>query len=525
MTAFPPFRPACRCAVLLCALTAPLRAQGPTIDTIIVITHDVFDSAEASRNAVFALANAVRFKTRPVVVRRELQFRAGQPYDSARVAESVRNLRRMGLFRAVSIDTVRMGDRLAAVVETRDGWTTQLFLTANPTSGESPWAVGLEERDVLGLAAAVGARYRNDPDDRTAWTFFSEWNRVLATRLLLSGAYDYRSDGRLGVWAAGFPFRAFGDRSALEIGGEAGHYRVLQWRWRDTLAVADTVQRRTLRLRTGGAAALSTAGDGYWRVGLVAQVKREAYVAWTDTLLPVPDSVSGALGLQLDWRRARFRVVTHYTGFAREEDVDLSTRVRLAAWAAPAAFGYARGGLGPELEAQTGVAFGRTFLRWEVQANGLFTADGLDSARVWSGLTVASRLASRHATVLHVEAGIRRGLPPGTEFDLGRNVGPRGFDVHAFTGTRSVWGTLEHRWFAVDEVLRVLGVGLAAFVDYGGAWYPGQTPRFGGDVGLGLRLGVTRATGANVGRFDVSYRWGDGHRSQFWFNVGRSYAF
>ncbi|MBI3082361.1 MAG: hypothetical protein HYY94_05555, partial [Gemmatimonadetes bacterium] len=211
---------------LVPSLTPALRAQTSVIDTIVVITHDVFDAAEARRNTAFAIANAIRFKTRPQIVRRELLFRAGQPYDSARVAETARNLRRLGLFRDVTIDTTRRDGRLAAVVETRDGWTTELQLNGRSTGGEFTWSVGLEERNFLGVAAAVGTQYRHDAD-RTAWTLLTRWNRVLASRLLVAGSYDDRSDGRLGGWAVGFPFRAFGDRSALEWTGEAGRHRVL----------------------------------------------------------------------------------------------------------------------------------------------------------------------------------------------------------------------------------------------------------------------------------------------------------
>jgi outer membrane protein assembly factor BamA len=127
---------------------------------------------------------------------------------------------------------------------------------------------------------------------------------------------------------------------------------------------------------------------------------------------------------------------------------------------------------------------------------------------------------------------MRQGMPPGSEIDLGHGLGPRAFDSHAFTGTRSAWGTLEHRWFAVDEVLHLLGVGFAGFLDFGGAWYPDEPARAGGNVGVGLRLGATRATGANVGRLDLSYRFGDewsladgasGHR---WvLSLGRAFAF
>jgi hypothetical protein len=496
--------------------------QAPTIDTVVVVTHDVFDAAEARRHVAFALANALRFKTRASVVRQEVLVVSGQPYDSARAAETERNLRALGLFRSVAVDTVRLGGRLAALVETRDGWTTELQLNGRSTGGVFTWSVGLEERDVLGLALALGARYRDDPD-RTALTLLGRWNRVPGTRLQLAASYDDRSDGKVGEWLAGMPFRTLSDRLGIEWRGEAGRQRVLRFRDGQLL---ESFQRRALAQRVSAGWAARAGDAGYLRAGLVGAIKREEYVAAPDTLAPVPDSLSGTVGVQLDWRQARYTVVTHYNGFAREEDVDLSTRVRLALWAAPAVWGYRRSGLGPELEAQAGASWGGGFARLEIRGAALLTGNGLDSARILGGLTVASRWGGRQATVLRVEAGALRGLPPGSEFDLGHGLGPRAFGPHAFTGTRSVWGTLEHRWFALDEVLHLLGVGLAGFLDWGGAWYTDQPMRSGGDVGAGLRLGATRATGPNVGRLDVAYRFGDGWTGRRWvLSVGRSYTF
>ena len=105
-------------------------------------------------------------------------------------------------------------------------------------------------------------------------------------------------------------------------------------------------------------------------------------------------------------------------------------------------------------------------------------------------------------------------------------VGPRSFGPHAFTGDRSVWGTFEHRMFLVDDFLRFIGLGFAAFLDYGGAWFDGDDPRFGGNVGFGLRTGATRASGANIGRIDFAYRFGDGRRGGRWvLSTGRGFAF
>jgi hypothetical protein len=259
---------------------------------------------------------------------------------------------------------------------------------------------------------------------------------------------------------------------------------------------------------------------------LAGQFKREAYLFAPEAAGLVPDTVTGAVGGFAEWAQARFRVVTHYNGFAREIDLDLSSRIFVATWVAPSAFGYERTGLGAAVSLQTGVSLGPNFALVEGRANGLFTSAGLDSGRVWLGLTMAARPFPRNATVFHFELGAYENAPPGTEFDLGHGAGPRLFGPHAFTGTRAVWGALEHRTFLIDEVLGLLGIGMAAFVDYGGAWYADQSSRLGGDVGVGLRIGATRATGPNVGRIDFGYRFGDGMEGKRWaLSFGQGFSF
>ena len=89
-----------------------------------------------------------------------------------------------------------------------------------------------------------------------------------------------------------------------------------------------------------------------------------------------------------------------------------------------------------------------------------------------------------------------------------------------------VWGVLEHRMLLVDEFVGLFGLGVAGFLDYGGAWFSDQPTRFGGDVGVGLRLGTTRSTSNNLGRLDVAYRFGDGFVGNRWvFSFGRAFDF
>ncbi len=500
----------------------PTREPAPVIDTIIVITQDVYGSDEVGSSFFFRLANGLHFTTRESIVRREILFSAGTPYDSSLVAETERNLRRMGIFRRAVIDTVRVNGRLAAVVATADGWTTELRLNMRFTAGTFSWATGLVERNFLGRAAQAGVTYRDEPD-RSAFTLLAGTDRVLGSPVAVRGLYDALSDGNRGIWTIGIPFRAWADRHSFGLNGYAGSERILQYRDGE---VADTFLRRSFIQTAQIATAPLASSSKYVRIGLIGQYRREEYVLAADTGQLVPDSVSGAVGAFAQLASARFMVVTHYNGFAREYDLDLSSRVSLSTWLAPSAWGYPATGIGLGLSLQTGASLGPNFALLEGKANGLFTSAGLDSGQVWVALTLATRVIPKNATVLHVEAGMQENPPPGMEFDLGHGLGPRLFGPHSFTGNRSAWGSLEHRAFLIDEVIGLLGIGLAAFLDYGGAWYEDQSPRLGGDVGFGLRIGATRATGPNVGRIDFGYRFGDGTEDKRWaFSFGQGFAF
>ena len=76
---------------------------------------------------LFNLLNHVHVTTRSFVIHEEMTVSPGDPLDSAALAESARNLRALGIFRSVAIDTVRAPDGLDVRVDTHDAWTT------NPT--------------------------------------------------------------------------------------------------------------------------------------------------------------------------------------------------------------------------------------------------------------------------------------------------------------------------------------------------------------------------------------------------------
>jgi hypothetical protein len=508
---------------LLAGLAPVLRAQSPpVIDSVEIHNFDIFAPDELEGNLAASLMNALHVRTHASVIRRELLFHVGDTLDVRRLQETERNLRARGLFRRVQFDTVRADGKLIVRVFTWDGWTTNLDVGFSFTGKTVTWRAGATERNVFGTGHAFGVGFRKEPD-RNALRLQTQLNRPLGTRAVVAGYYDDLSDGRAGAWGGGLPFLALQDRIGIQLPGGAASRRIL--RFRDGVA-ADTLWRRSFLQSASLGWAPWASPAGYARVGLLGQIRQSRTVRIQDTALTVPDSVTGAVGVFASVALPRFIKVTHYNGFAHEEDIDLGVRGTVQVWAAPAAFGYAEGGVAPLVDVQAGAGTPAAFVRLWAHAHGLFTASGLDSGMVAGSITLASRVIPRQATVLHVEAGAQQDPPPGAEFDLGHGIGPRGFEAHAFTGTRTVWGIAEHRIFLVDALLGLVGLGMAGFVDYGGAWYPDESPRVGGDVGLGLRSGGTASTGPNVGRLDLAYRFGDGWSGGRWVvSFGTAFEF
>lgn len=88
------------------------------------------------------------------------------------------------------------------------------------------------------------------------------------------------------------------------------------------------------------------------------------------------------------------------------------------------------------------------------------------------------------------------------------------------------WTSIEHRYYAVDKFLNLVGIGFGAFFDYGGAWYADQEPRTGGSVGLGLRLGSALSTVAKTGRMDLAYNIGSTVSGSRWtFVIGAGFTY
>ena len=518
----------------LVALSVPLRLPAqtaadttPSADPAMVVhavqihRRDIFDPEERSWFA--RLANKLHFQTQPAVIRRELLFRPGEPYDSALVAESERNLRGLGIFRRVQIDSIRTPEGLVLRVVARDGWSTQADWRFRSTGGQVAFTIGLVENNLLGTAAAAAVRYSKNPDRSTVALSFRR-PRLFFGRVGLGAYYENRSDGKSMGLALDQPFFSLDARRAFRFDAEDREERVL--RFRNGLEVAsDTLRRRYTLVRGSVAKALRASSAGYLRVGITGQLRRDDSIR-EGSIEPFPENVTAAVGAYLAWNHARYIVARGYGGFTREEDVDLGTTIRVGLIAAPKIFGYDRNGIGSELGGRVGARIPGGFAFADVVANGLHTSAGLDSGSVQIAGTTVFQPGPRHMAVFHAEAGWIRNPRPGEEFDLGLGSGPRAFGSHAFTGDRSVFLSAEYRFTVAEDLFRMVGLGIAGFVDHGGAWYAGSPRRMGWDAGVGLRLGASRSSDTDALRFDLARRFASDVEPAGWvLTVGKGFAF
>jgi hypothetical protein len=505
------------------AATGPAPMPAPPVLAVVEIQRNEIFDPEESRGWLPRLANWLHVRTRESVVRREVLLEPGLPFDSVRAEETARNLRGLGIFRRVQLDTASTKAGLVVRVLTKDAWSTQLDFGLRSTGHRVLYSLEAREQNLLGTGTTLEVQTRHEADFTSRLAHFSG-SRLIADRVGLDLEYGDRSDGYSDLVAFSAPFFTQSTPTEFAVAFAQAHDTVRRYREGGLVPV----QRAGRSLDQADARflwAVHRGPRGYLRIGLRAQVLQLELGG-----VSAPTGSTGRLmgqgGVLVGASRTHFLVLPGYRRFGREDDVDVSSTVLAGLSYAPRALGYPTDGVIPAVKARTGARLPAGFVQAVAEARGFYTAAGMDSGMVSVGLTAAIRPASRQLLVLHGEEGWRRHPPLGDDFDLGLDRGPRGYGAHAFTGSRVVFGTVEWRWVVVPELARVVGIGLAAFADFGGAWFAGDRRRTGGSLGVGLRLDFTRSSDPSVVRIDLAHRSRADNDPGGWAVVlGKGFAF
>jgi outer membrane protein assembly factor BamA len=137
--------------------------EGKRVESIRMVRLEVFDE----RDPVPDFINVFHVTSQPYVIRRELLFHEGEPYDAVKFAESARNLRATSQLSVVLVLAVRGSteDSVRVLVITKDIWSLRLNWDVKLTNSQiASLILNPTEQNLFGTHTSIGLRFRLVPD-------------------------------------------------------------------------------------------------------------------------------------------------------------------------------------------------------------------------------------------------------------------------------------------------------------------------------------------------------------------------
>jgi hypothetical protein len=526
--------------------TTALRVGEIRLDLEGIFTPREVAAADGLNRTLRRTMNALHADTRPWVVRQELLFAEGDPFDPRLLAESARNLRRLGILNEVAVtpvDTTADG-RVHVRVHTRETWTLSLNLSFSlASSGRVRWNSSLTEQNFLGTALLVRAAVGHDLDASYGRVYVRQ-NRFLRSPLTVELNLDDRTDG-YDRWAGvSVPFRS--DDQTWQVKARAWERR-FETRWYlSNAGPAGTdpgreaslhalLPRRSEGFRLELARRVSPPERGrIWRLGAAWHVTRLGWELGAGRtrlsdgrlvdlgFLAAPGTALSRDRGSRSWphvvlySHGRRWITTRFLlRYGHKEDVPLDPALELRLGPSGRAVGSTTGQGDPwdlQVVASNWDRLGRAFALQQVVATASLGGTAADRHHAVAGLLGwYQRLGAPERPVMwksfleavHTEAETGDLLPV-----LGLDRGVRTLDVDGMAGEELLrWNTEVGRvlpWEPLD-LLRLgwgafYGGGLARFRDEGRDLADARH-----EVGVGLRLTGTRSGSGELARVDLTW--------------------
>ena len=517
--------PALAVQVLLQAAAAAWGGEptpGCTIGSITIETHNVFDTRVPTEDKrLFKMANGIHLNTREAVIRRELLFSVGDPYDPALVQETERNLRRLPFIRhADCVAAFDSRGTVDVIVRTYDAWALEVVANVKKAGGYINWKGGLADHNLLGIGKTLSGVYgRGDTTSSVAF----EWKDPY----FLGRKLDYSMLAVVGPeswsYSVGLnrPFYASIVRSAVGFSGNYSQNTVAVF---SGGTVVGTVRKRSQQLAIdyGIALGTSTYRNRHLTVGLLHH--RVDFTAVSGTSPgPIPDDEKLAfLKLGAEWEVLDFIKERHIQKFSHVEDINLGFGVFPSLSWAPRLhpLSSTQSQVLPRLVLRKGFRWTSSQLLLLHCTYGSTYSDGGNSNRSVSMDASYFVRGLPHQT-LAFHSGYDHGwrLDPAAPLTLGERNGLRGYSRNQFTGQERLLFNIEDRIFIYDEVWRLIDVGAVVFHDSGYVWPSDRPARFSdlkSSLGFGLRLAPSRSSNNSAVRIDLAYAMSDNQSRSRW---------
>ncbi len=482
--------------------------EGKIIKNITIIRKNVFENTENEKLPFyFRWANKLHIRTRRSVIAGELLFKTGEPLEIDKIIESARNIRfRRFIGEVFIIAAPNGGDGVDITVTTIDNWTTKLALVLEKGGGDYIIGASMAEDNLFGYGRFVQLA-GSVSDDNEGYTVFFGDDRIGRTR-----------------WAGSFLFSDFTLSRSVLLSLAKPQY---------SLDTRFGISSRFLGV--DGVSRLYSGGDEFFRykrtfnnlaVNAIYSIGREKRINILgsynyedldyspyyenfhvyDHLIPssetrsYPSAGVGASIIKYDLGRYLDEAGT-------PEDLTLGGSTSLA--------------IGRSLP-----QFGADYIGTAFAANASFLVKpfkkvfigGRENVNWWYHKGARELISYKTEAVLYVKTVNTQVLAvrgvsnfawrqrPGYQVILGGTNGLRGYSSFSFEGQKSALGNMEYRFYIPLEILTVR-VGGVMFFDIGNVWSEGEEITLNNmksNIGIGLRLGLTKSSTARVLRFDIA---------------------
>ncbi len=497
-------------ALVLIAATAVPNANGvppgTPIVAITVVRDDIFDTSAPGTSAwPYRWANALHVLTRERYIRSLLLFNVGDPLDPARLAESERLLRDTGFLSPVTITARLAPGGAEVVVRTHDQWTTLAGLSAGLAGNRHHVGGSLAEDNFLGWGKQVLVEY-DSSTERTTTTLRYKDSLFLGSRWRLELQHKKLSDGKDDEITLEFPFYALATPRAGGI--EWAQTTITEYLYVGKYrAVEGQANRDTFQL--WGGIRMPWDGDTTDRLTLGGFVDKAAFRDWTytnGTPYPTPGG-HDMQGLLIGWDHQvdRWRVVSGFRAWQRQEDVPLGPNWTVTAGVSLPAFGGDRTRINLNGVLSLGFLVGPNY--WWLNLGGSGRLEGGTLANQVTHIDLGTARTGEAGWRARVSADLSHNLDGDRQLALGADTGLRGWDPDFFDGTSRAVANLEWRHVLTGEVLHLGIIGGVVFADAGKTWAPRVGPSTDGirkDAGIGLLIESTRAALLRVIRVEVA---------------------
>ncbi len=537
------------------ALAHPVSAKGaPAHKKFYVrsITIEVGDIFEDNERFLYSAANSIKVKTRESVIRREILLKEGDRFDPYLLKQSERNLRLQRFLRDIRVTPTFDGDQVDIKIHARDAWTLIPYISYSTGAGQRNRGLGLYDSNLAGTATRLEGRYQEQYSRQTFGLSMSD-PQFLGTLKNFNALYEDRSDGTVSQVGLELPFRSLMQRDswALESGNSDTVGRLFEGGSERYIFRQKLDRFRGLYTFAGPGAKPAERDDPYTGIYKGQRILSQLYsVGWSyqsarftqadqedyNSLNLDPDTVSNDPALLADNRRfsgpilqyeniePEFVTMNYIDRFDRVEDYNIGDQSLVNLVVAPRSLGSIENAAIVSANRGAGWRLSDTsFVRGEFGGSSRLYKDRVENSLVRGELKfysligdwfVGDTFLGRHTFASQFFIDVGEELDRDRQLLLGADNSLRGYEVNTFEGDKRMALNLEERVHVADDILQLVSVGAATFIDVGGVTRGavGQilTDDLYGDVGAGLRFCFPRSSGGSVVRMDIAVPLRDG---------------